>query len=311
VNRNWLTAALIGGGLLGAAACHYCRKRHEFVWSVGDSLLELVKAHADYLLVKYPAYHSKFQSLLDADPEAAMGEAAVFSMLKTYFRARPEPGDEPGTGGVDFICRNGKDDMFVVEVTSLKADAVAEKSKISATVDEGGGAFQMTTRQLFSTVCGKADQLADYPCPRVLAITSTHFASSFLLGAQGAEYLLTSEPRLTFQVGGPVRMTTDLRSSAFFAPGANGEIVPRRQSVSAVLLIGLFEDKSHVIGLLHPAPARRLKIEWFPEVPFLRLAQWPIVGGAVNTEWVVSSPQEKSFPHSAIAASNSDLPNTL
>jgi hypothetical protein len=313
MTRKWLKAGLIGCGLVGAVAWSHRRKRRDFVWSVGDSLSNIVKAHAEYLLVKHPTYYDKFQRLRDADLEAAMGEAAVFSMLKTYFRAEPEPADEPGTGGVDFICRKDKDDAFVVEVTSLKPESVAKKSGIPVTVDEGGGAFEMTTRQLFFTVCGKADQLADYPCPRVLAITSTHFASSFLLGAQGAEYLLTSEPKLTFSAGAPgapLRMTTDLRSAAFFAPGANGQVVPRRQTVSAVLLIGLFGDQSNVIGLLHPAPARPLSTERFREVPFLRMRNWPIVAGAINTEWVVSSPEAKSFPHSAITLSHLDVLRT-
>lgn len=242
-----------------------------------------------------------------------MGEAAVFSMLRTYFRANSEPQDEPGTGGVDFICRKDTDEAFVVEVTSLKPDAVAEQSGIPTTANEGGGPFQMTTRQLFSTVRDKADQLADYPCPRVLAITSTHLASSFLLGTQGAEYLLTSEPRIVYAAGAPgaqLTMTTNLRSSAFFAPVAGGDIVPCRQSVSVILLIGLFEDQSNVIGLLHPAPARPLSIERFREVPFLRLANWPIVDGDVRTEWVVSSPEAKVFPHAAIKLSNSDFLKT-
>jgi hypothetical protein len=313
MTRKWLIAGLVGCGLVGAAAWSHRKKRRDVVWSVGDSLSEIVKAHGDYLLVKHPAYYDKFQNLVHADPEAAMGEAAVFSILRTYFRAEPEPADEPGTGGVDFICRKNQDDAFVVEVTSLKPDSVARRSGIPVKADEGGGAFEMTTHQLFSTVCGKADQLADYPYPRVLAITSTHFASSFLLGAQGAEYLLTSQPKLTFPVGvrgAPVRMTTDLRSSAFFAPGENGQVVPRRQSVSAVLLIGLFGDQSNVVGLLHPAPARPLNIEPFREVPFLRVRNWPIVAGAIHSEWVVSSPEAKSFPHAAIALSNRDLLET-
>ena len=61
------------------------------------SLSEVVKAHSDFLLANYPTHHGKFQRLVHADLEAAMGEAAVFSMLRTYFRANPEPQDEPGT----------------------------------------------------------------------------------------------------------------------------------------------------------------------------------------------------------------------
>ncbi len=309
MTRNCLMAGLIGGGLIATVAYHFGRRRPDVIWNVGDSLSRIAEAHSDYLLLKHPAFHHKFQRLLEADPEAATAEAAVFSILKTYFRAEPEPADEPGTGGVDFVCRKDEEDMCVVEVTSLKPEAVAEKSGIPAIADDDGGAFRMTTHQLFSTVCGKADQLADYPCPRVLAITSTHFASSFLMGTQGAEYLLTSEPSLTFPVGvpgAPVRMTTNLRSSAFFGPGPNEQIAPRRRSVSAVLLIGLFGDQSTVIGLLHPAPAYPLGIERFREVPFLRVANWPIVDGIISTEWVVSGPEAKGFPHSAVTLSNAD-----
>jgi len=306
MNRNWLLASLIGGSLVGGAIWYQRKRRRESAWSVNNSLAEVAQAHAEYLRVKHPNHHQKFEMLLNADREAALGEAAVFSLLKTYFRVRPEPADEPGTGGVDFICRKGSPEEFVVEVTSLKPEAVAAQSGIPTAMEEGvGGPFQMTTDQLFSTVRSKADQLADYPCPRVLAITSTHPASSFLLGSQGAEFLLTSEPKITYPVGvsgEPVTMTTNLRRSVFFSPGTTGsQIVPRRQSVSAILLVGLFDNQSNVVGLLHPEPARKLSIEPFRDVPFLRLAKWPIADGAISTEWVVSSPESKIFLHAPIS----------
>jgi hypothetical protein len=120
---------------------------------------------AEHLLVKHPTYHEKFENLLNSDREAALGEAAVFSLLKTYFRVHPEPADEPGTGGVDFVCRKDTAEMFVVEVTSLKPNAVSAQSGIPTTIEDGaGGPFEMTTDQLFSTVCGKADQMSGYPC---------------------------------------------------------------------------------------------------------------------------------------------------
>jgi hypothetical protein len=300
--RKWWIPFLIGGMAGFALGRRYQKKQQAIAWSVGDNLSQVVAAHADFLLARFPAYSEKFNQLVRSDREAAAGEAAVFALLKTYLRADPEPNDEPGVGGVDFICGRGTDNAFVVEVTSLKPEAVAKQSGIPVTADEGG-AFRMTTRQLFSTVRDKADQLAEYPHPRVLAITSTHLASSFLLGTQGAENLLTSEPQITYPLAGSgdgVTMTTNLRSSIFFAPDANGNIVPRRQSVSAVLLIGLFDDQSHVVGLLHPAPARPLSIDKFREIPFLRVKDWPVADGAIRIEWVVPSPEAKIFPHAAV-----------
>jgi hypothetical protein len=307
MNRNWLLAGLIGGSLFGAVMWHRRKKRRELAWSVDNSIEDVLQAHGEYLSLLHPDFSSKFDELLLADREAAIGEAAVFSLLKTYFRARPEPADVPGTGGVDFICHRAKPEQFVVEVTSLKPEAVAAQSGIPTEIEDGaGGPFKMTTDQLFSTVRSKADQLSNYSCPRVLAITSTHHAASFLMGDTGAEFLLTSEPAITYplaETGGPVTMTTNLRRSVFFgpAPGSTGtQIVPRRQSVSAVLLLGLDELRSNVVGLLHPAPATKLNLERFRDVPFLRLAEWPIVDGAIRTEWVISSPESRHFPHAPV-----------
>jgi hypothetical protein len=165
MNRNLLLASLIGGGLVGGAIWYRRQKRRNTAWSVYNSLTEVAQGHAEYLLVKHPTYHEKFENLLNSDREAALGEAAVFSLLKTYFRVHPEPADEPGTGGVDFVCRKDTAEMFVVEVTSLKPNAVSAQSGIPTTIEDGaGGPFEMTTDQLFSTVCGKADQMSGYPC---------------------------------------------------------------------------------------------------------------------------------------------------
>lgn len=305
MSKNRLLAILIGAGLVGGAIWYWKKRRRDSAWSVYNSLAEVGQAHAEYLRIKHPTYYKKFKKLLAADSEAALGEAVVFSLLRTYFRCSPQPADEPGTGGVDFVCYKDRPEEFVVEVTSLKPEAVTAQSGIPVTVEDGtGGAFEMTTDQLFATVRGKADQLADYPCPRVLAITSTHPASSFLLGQTGAEFLLTSEPTITYPPagsGGAVTLKTNLRRSVFFAPGESGDkIVPRRQSVSAVLLIALADNQSSIVGLMHPEPSRKLSIEHFRNVPFLRLAKWPIKAGAINTEWVISSPESRNFLHAPI-----------
>lgn len=301
MRRNTLWGALVGAGLVGGALWYWRRKRRISSWTLDNTLDDVVQAHAEYLRRTHHAYHQKFATLLMADREAAFGEAVVYSLLKTYFRARPEPADVPGKGGADFICHKGSAEEFVVEVTSLKPEAVAAQSNIPSAIENGGSAFKMTTGQLFSTVRGKADQLSGYPGARILAITSTHQASSFLLGTTGAEFLLTSEPMIRFPAtgsGGPVTVTTNLKRSVFFGPGPSGnQIVARRQSVSAVLLIALDDLRSSVLGLLHPEPARKLNVEHFRDVPFLRLAEWPIVDGRIRTEWVISSPESKSFPH--------------
>jgi hypothetical protein len=161
----------------------------------------------------------------------------------------------------------------------------------------------MVTTSLFNKARSKAEQLSGYECARVLAITCTHFASAFLLDTEAAESLLTSEPKIQIPVGepdAPFTMSTDLRNPIFFGADADGHISARRQSISAILLIGIFGSQSNVVGLLHPEPAHPLNIGRFPEVPFIRLSSWPIVGAVISTEWVVASPQAKSFLHSMV-----------
>jgi hypothetical protein len=294
MNRNWFLPVLIGGSMIGGAMWYRRKKRRALAWSVENTLEEVEDAHAEYLRVKHPAYLKKFQKLQVSNRDAARAEAAVFALLRTYFHLDPQPADDASTGGVDFICHKGKHEGFVVEVTSLNPDAVASRSGIPTTIeDDAGGPFRMATNQLHSKVCDKAPQLGDYPCPRVLVITSSHHAS-FLIGTQAAEFLLTSEPTITYQVGGPTKLTTSSRRFAFFTPDTTFK------GISAVLLVALSDYQSSIVGLLYPEPAHKLNIEPFRDVPFLRLAEWPIVKGAIRTEWVVPSPESRNFLHAPI-----------
>jgi hypothetical protein len=106
MNRNWILASLIGGGIDGRS-------------DKDQNLPGVYITQSRKLLnpIKYPEFYRKFEKLLRADREAALGEAVAFSLLKTYFRAKPEPADVPGTGGADFVCLKGTPAEFVVEVT--------------------------------------------------------------------------------------------------------------------------------------------------------------------------------------------------
>ncbi len=80
---------------------------------------------------------------------------------------------------------------------------------------------------------------------------------SALLGALAAEWLMTSQPKLSVPVGSPltaVREVTDLSKSAFLA-SRDGRVIAVRQSISAVLLMAIWEHELHVVGMLHPEPA--------------------------------------------------------
>lgn len=307
--RSNVSKIALGLGLagIGCLAFWTARKRRRALeaqkplWSPGDSLKEIVEAHKEHLRTSFPKHHKKFLRILKGDAEAAQAEAAVFALLKAQ-RLRPEPADDPGTGGTDFLRRPTIRPPFVVEVTNLSQDSISRHSHIPGDQFEGGGAFEMVTEALFAKVRKKAEQLADYPHARVLAVTTSHHAAVSLFDALGAEWLLTSEPRITYPPEAPseaFKETTDLASSIFFRPNDKHEIVPCRQSVSAVLLVGLYDDQCQVLGILHPEPAYPFDIGNFQEVPFVRVSEWPIVEGELKTEWIIANPQAKGFYHIA------------
>jgi len=108
----------------------------------------------------------------------------------------------------------------------------------------------------------------------------------------GAEFLLLSDPMISAPLGGaPNRATqvTDLRRSVFFRPDKAGkEIIPCRRSISAILLVAISGIQADVVGLLHPEPAIPFAPSLFPQVPYLRVKNWPIVDSKIEVEWSIT-----------------------
>jgi len=211
-----------------------------------------------------------------------------------------------GTGGADFICSQNfgpifarreptPESMFIVEATSLDPDAVSRNTSIPNEVpeDRTGGAFSLLTRSVFAKAKDKATQLAGYDMPRVLAIASSHEGIGAVFNSGAAVNILISDYHWRQEIGSdnfdPNRYV-DLANSVFMKPGKDGTIEAARKSISAILLIAVHGDQSVVHGILHPAPAKPLPIEFLPKVPFLRIAKWPILDGRIFTEWVIADP---------------------
>ncbi|MFZ0634764.1 MAG: hypothetical protein WA755_05780 [Candidatus Acidiferrales bacterium] len=261
-----------------------------------------MQAHIEHLSLHFPEHRKKFVKLLGADPEAAQAEAVVFALLK-ILRRNPEPADDPETGGVDFLCKPNGRAPFVVEVTKLGQDTISRHSHIPKEQLEGGGAFEMVTSAVLEKVRRKTPQLADYPYARVLVVASSHHAAVTLFDAMCAEWLLTSEPNIRYVPGAPqesFRETVDLKKAIFFRLNEADEIVPCRQSISAVLLISFDDVKSQVLGILHPQSAHAFDIGNLEDVSFIRVSEWPIVRDELKTEWVVANPEAKGFYHIAV-----------
>ena len=269
----------------------------------------VIQSYAEYLGESHPQNFGRFEGLCVSDREAALAEAIVFRMLQTI-QVRPEIHDQPQTGGPDFVCscwrgplfKPQPQDRFVVEATSLSIDAVTNRSGIPNEVpdDISGGAYGLVTQNIVNKAKAKTPQLGNYLMPRVLAIVSSHVAVPALFNEATAKWALVSDPYWKHEIGSDVTDTaeyTNLEKSVFIRPGPDGRIEPCRQSISAILLVAVYGDKSKVLGILHPEPAYPLNVEFLPKIPFVRISRWPIIDGKIFTEWVVGSPSGQNFPH--------------
>jgi hypothetical protein len=275
----------------------------------------VIQSYAEYLHEAYPQNLDRFEQSRASDPDAALAEAVVFRMLQTM-SVRPEIHDQPQKGGPDFICYCNRgplhkpisEDRFIVEATSLTPDTVTRHSGIANIVPEeiGGGAFGLVTQNIVNKAKAKAAQLANYPMPRILAITSNHVATPALFNAATAMWALVSEVHWRHEIGSDVvdpAEYTNLERSVFLRPGPDGTIEACRKSISAILLIAVYGDKSEVYGIQHPEPAYPLYVGWLPKVPFIRISPWPIIDGKIFTEWVVGSPSGYCLAHMPVRPS--------
>jgi len=278
----------------------------------GNTLDEVAQAYALFLEVRHPQHWKLFKDRLTADPDAAKAEAAVFSWLRSA-RLAPAINENPSRGGMDFLCLPDEKDSFLLEVTSLRKDAVIAKSGWPDDLTEGAAAFSMVTPQISRTIQNKIPQLARGPegIARVLAVCLSHSGASALLGTMAAEWVVTSTPVITAALpkdGVPAdaaRLVTNLKQSAFFCI-KDGAIAPVREKISAVLLVAVWERQLDIAGMLHPAPAVPFAYRLLGDIPFLRV-EWPITSPDINAEWVIGHPRPVVHYHSPVTLTDTEL----
>lgn len=275
------------------------------------STAEIIESYKCFLEVKYPTHYKSYCTRLKNKPESAKAEAVTFSILRSNFND-VKLAEDIRTGGADFIC-SSNDVTFIVEVTCIETESVVTqsswKNKVPHTPNKTAFSFGMITHMLRTKVSSKAAQLSGYNLPRILIITSEHIGADFLLGPRGAEILLTSDTKIKVPIGKPIRkvvLTTDLKDSVFFR-FKNGSLESCRKSISVILLLSIFTDKSLICGILHPDPQYVFPIKLLPSVPFLRLKKWPPENNKIEIEWVINTPKEEEFYHRKITFKNEEL----
>ena len=251
-------------------------------------ILEIVESFKQYLEVKYPSHLPQYTGRLNGEQFGARAEAVMYSALRQECE-EVLIAESPSHGGLDFLCTVDERE-FLVEVTALAPDVVSERSSLYP--DDPVGSFSLLTHTLRNRVSRKTRQMAGSAVPRVLAIATEHDWGGVLLGPLGAQSLLASDLQIAVPVGGAEAdhmSATNLADSAFFRPGEGG-VESCRRSVSAVLLVAIGGGKCEMVGVLHPDPVHPFAYGLFPQVPFVRLVDWPIEEGEFEIEWVVSRP---------------------
>jgi len=261
-----------------------------------ESIDEIVDSYKTYLEVKHADHHSKYVKRKKYNSESARAEAVLFALLRQLTDSTTVH-EDPSTGGPDFLCK--KEHMsFLVEVTSMKTTTVEQASGLKNTPSQGATSFSLITHVLRNTASNKAFQLSGFEVPRILAVTTEHIDGSVLFGPGAAKILLTGETKISYPIDSPESSTqviTNLNDSIFFRFRKNGSVEPCRQSISVILLVHILGCSCWIVGILHPEPAVAFDIKLLPEIPFLRIANWPFLNTAINLEWVISAPKAAEF----------------
>ena len=153
----------------------------------------------------------------------------------------------------------------------------------------------MITREIRSQASSKVKQLSKYKCARLLIIVSYHSGANHLLGDHAAELLLTDEQGLAFS---PAFEDDDCKEPYPFTTCANtlffesreGVLSVKRESISAIWLVAMFQGTKQIIGVLNPQPNYDFQYKLFPSVPFVRIKEWPIENNRIKTEWICNMP---------------------
>lgn len=261
-------------------------------WS--DSIESILASYRSHLKQKYGiGALRKYEYLYDNNREAGVSEAIIFNWL-CDMKQNPALLEDLSEGGADFICNQGKDSSFVVEVTCIGGQALLDKTGCHMLPGQLMALVSLTT-SLRNRVARKTSQLSDYEMPRVLIITSLHDGGYLFLNQDGAKKLLISDWAYSISdqhSNDENCLSTDLKKSIFLKPDGSDQskIVACRQAISSVLLMPISGDRLNVIGILNPEPSYGLNIQAFPKIPFVRIKNWPVSNGVISTEWVISDP---------------------
>jgi len=215
--------------------------------------------------------------------EGALGEALAWNWLEPR-TDKVQLNEDESTGGPDFVCAC-EDRSYLVEVSTLTTDAVANATALPEFPTLGPRWYRSLTRAILRKVIHKSPQASDLDLPYVLFIPTVHFqASTILVSTAHLEHILVGSTGIggAFDpvdgVIGNLQNVATLDHPCFFETRT---LHPTRRHMSAVLVggFGFVPPDCTIGGVLHPDPIRPFAPICLPDTCLGRLEPWPPANG--------------------------------
>ena len=225
---------------------------------------DVLKSYKSMLTRENKSGHlKKLENNEKTNPDGAKFEAAIFSILQSE-GIHVEIGDDPKSGGTDFIC-TVKAKKFAFEATSINTFRMGEGTGLRNDQTGVSGGFYQRYPGLYQKLEGKVKQVSKTNLPGIVSIGSFHNESlTIFRDVMADEYL-----------------------SAFFIRERNGNLIPNEnlKAISGFILVGFGYDEYRIMGFLNPDPEYPFDIRTLPAIMFREITKKGIQEKTGEGEW--------------------------
>ena len=219
---------------------------------------DVLKSYKGLLKKDKKAGHlKKLEGIERTNLDGAKFEAVLYSILQS-FRISVEIGDDPVSGGTDFIC-TVRDHKFAFEATTINTCAMERQTGLQNDQREISGGCYQGYQGMFLKLEDKVKQLSRNEFPGIVCIGSFH-----------------NESRMIFRDV----MTDDL--DVFSMDVMANESL---KSISAYILVWFGFDDYKTMGFLNPQPKYPFDIQLLPDVNFSKITEKGIKERTGEGEW--------------------------
>jgi hypothetical protein len=215
---------------------------------------DVLKSYKGFLKKDKKAGHlKKLEGIEKTNLDGAKFEAVVYSILQS-FRISVEIGDDPISGGTDFIC-TVRDHKFAFEATTINTFAMERQTGLKNDQRETSGGFYQCYQGMFLKLEEKVKQLSRNKFPGIVCIGSFH-----------------NESMMIFR---------DVMADEYLDAFSNESL----KSISAFILVGFGFDDYKMMGFLNPQPKYPFDIQLLPDVNFRKVTEKGIKERTGEGEW--------------------------